>query len=307
MQVSYTCGDSPVGAAPMTPYQSPYSASTRWLRGNLHGHTCCGRFMDISESGRMYARLGYDFVSVTDHNKTWNAQQILGWEQAAGLTVVPGEENGATDHIVELGVHQVATTPSTQFADRAAALRGNGGFVMACHPQEYPHGEQNVIDGARSLHAVEIYNGLRELLGKDERKNIAIWDRLLTRGEKLWAAATDDFHCQHTTPGHGWVCVQAPATDWPITWQFIVDQLKAGAFFASTGPSFHRLSLDDKLLHVEADRHVHRLRVIGPGGQTLVESDGSKLDWTAPTGLSYFRVEADCGVKRAWSQPFFAA
>lgn len=263
--------------------------------------------MDISESGRMYARLGYDFVSVTDHNKTWNAQQIRGWEQAAGLIVVPGEENGATDHIVELGVHQVSPTSNQIFADRAASLRAGGGFVMACHPQEYPHGEQNLRAAASSLHAVEIYNGLRELRGTDERKNIAIWDQLLTQGERLWAAATDDFHCQYTTPGHGWVCVQAPRDDQPATWQVVVDQLKRGAFYASTGPSFSKITLDGAQLQVEADDLVHRVRVIGPGGRVLAENEGCRLNWTSSEGLAYFRVEADCGIKRAWTQPFFAA
>lgn len=110
--------------------------------------------MDISESGRMYGRLGYDFLAVTDHNRTWTPAQIRGWEEASGVIVVPGEENGATDHIIELGVHEVTTTASDRFADRAAALRQAGGFVMACHPREYAKGDQNICDGVRSLHAI---------------------------------------------------------------------------------------------------------------------------------------------------------
>lgn len=291
----------------MSNYLNPYGGSTRWLRGNLHGHTCCGRFMDLGESGRMYASLGYDFVAVTDHNKTCDPAQARGWEQAAGLIVVPGEENGVMDHIIELGVHQVTPTSNKVFADRSAALREAGGFIMACHPQEYANGDQNIRDGARSLHAIEIYNGLRELRGTDESRNVTLWDELLTRGERLWGAATDDFHCQYVTPGHGWVCVQAPEGEEALSWQSIVAQLKRGAFYASTGPTFKRLALDGGQLHIEADKLVKQVCIIGPGGRTLAEAKRPAFSWPVPSGLTYFRVEADCGAKRAWSQPFFPA
>lgn len=290
-----------------TTYENPYGDATRWLRGNTHAHTCCGRFMDVSESGRIYGRLGYDFFSITDHNKAWPQAQIRGWEEATGIVVVPGEENGATDHIIELGVHDVTPTPSDRFADRAAALKEAGGFVIACHPQEYPHGDQNVYDGVRSIHAIEIYNGLREMRGTDESRNLALWDRVLSEGHRVWGVAADDFHCQYNSPGHGWVCVQAPAQDAPVSWKTIVEQLRRGAFFASTGPNFQRLALQDGRLQVQAERRVQRVRVIGPAGRTLAEAQGPTLEWAAEPGLAYFRVEAHLGIKRAWSQPFFAA
>ncbi|MBE7465044.1 MAG: CehA/McbA family metallohydrolase [Planctomycetes bacterium] len=292
----------------MAKYLSPYSASsTRWLRGNLHGHTCCGRFMDLGESGRFYARLGYDFVAVTDHNKAPSKGQTAGWQQAAGLVVVPGEENGSTDHIIELGVHEVTPTNGSSYSERAEALRGGGGFIIACHPQEYPHGADNLRAGAPFLHAVEIYNGLREARGTHEHHNVALWDELLTAGRKLWAVAADDFHCQYISPGHGWVCVQAPEDAGALTWENIVEQLKRGAFYASNGPNFKRLEFRGGTLRVEVEKLVRDIRVIGPGGETLAAHPGPALSWKAPAGLGYFRVEAHCGVKTAWSQPFFAA
>ena len=291
----------------MSEYISPYSSSRRWLRGNLHAHTCCGRFMDISESGPMFASLGYDFLAITDHNKAPDKKQWQIWQEQANLILIPGEENGSTDHILEIGVHEVTQTPTSSFLARAQVLREAGGFVAACHPQSYSHGADSIQIGAGALHAFEIYNGLREARGTNEAANVLLWDEVLTEGKRIWGIASDDFHCAYTTPGHGWVCVQVPEEEETVTWQAIVEQLKAGAFFASTYPNFKEISLDDGVLRVSADGIVQQLCVIGPEGKTLHSVNGNKLEWQAAAYLTYFRVEAVCGAKRAWSQPFFPA
>ncbi len=92
--------------------------------------------MDISVSAPMYASLGYDFLAVTDHNRAPSQDQWQRWQDQTPLILIPGEENGHTDHIVELGVYQVTPTPSAKYIDRARALRKGDGFVFAAHPQE---------------------------------------------------------------------------------------------------------------------------------------------------------------------------
>ena len=291
----------------MTEYISPYSSSRRWLRGNLHAHTCCSGFMDISESGPLFARFGYDFLAVTDHNMAPDEKQWRTWQEQAQLILVPGEENGATDHILEIGGHDVAQTPVDSFEGRAQALRENGGFVAACHPQQYGHGAANVRAAADQLHALEIFNGLREKRGCDEAANIALWDELLTAGARIWGIATDDFHFAFITPGHGWVCVQVAQEEKEVSWQTIVRQLKAGAFFATTSPAFEEIGLNGSILFVRARDPVDHLRVIGPRGHILHQVENSVMEWRTQPELTYFRVEAGCGVKRGWSQPFFPA
>ena len=289
-------------------YLNPYSPSTRWLRGNLHHHTCCSGFMDISESGPMFARLGYDFIAVSDHNMAPDEEQWRRWQDQAGLILIPGEENGDSGHILEIGTHVVSAPPDDSFAARARALRGGGGFIVACHPQQYPvDGADNIRAAAADLHAIEIFNGLREAIGCDEPANIALWDELLTAGNRLWGAANDDFHFALISPGHGWNCVQVPEEDETITWETIVRQLQAGAFYASTHLRFEQILLEDGVLSVTGGPRVRELLVIGSGGEVLHEAAGQALEWPVPSGLPYFRVEARAGVKRAWSQPFYNA
>jgi len=263
--------------------------------------------MDVSESGPMFASLGYDFIAVTDHNKFPNEEQWSIWQQNANLIVIPGVENGGTDHILEIGIYSMTQPSSTSYAVRAQILREAGSFTVGCHPQEYSNGAANIRAGVEYLHAFEIYNGLREARGNDEAANITLWDEILTAGKQIWGVAVDDFHCAYITPGHGWVCVQIAEEEQTVTWQMIVEQLKAGAFYSSTAPAFEELFLDDGILRASTNRHVRHLRVIGPGGVLIHEVEGNELEWRTVPCLTYFRVEAECGVKRAWSQPFFPA
>jgi hypothetical protein len=263
--------------------------------------------MDVSESGPMFARLGYQFMAVTDHNMAPDEEQWRIWQEQAGLILVPGEENGDRDHILEIGVHQLTPTPNDNFVERAAALRSGDGFVVACHPQQYDSGPENVTAAAEPLHAFEIYNGLRELRGLTEATNIELWDEMLTAGKQIWGIAADDFHFAFMSPGHGWVCVQVPEEERDITWSLIVDQLKAGAFFASTSPHFTKIVLEGNELQVGADSFVERLQVIGPGGAVLHQVAGDNMIWQCQPGLTYFRIEAIAGIKRAWSQPLYPA
>jgi len=261
--------------------------------------------MDVSESGPMFASLGYDFIAVTDHNKTVNEEQWSIWQKNANLVVIPGVENGGTGHILEIGIYGMTQSSNGSYAARAEALREAGSFTVGCHPQEYADGAEYIRSSAECLHAFEIYNGLRESRGNNEVANIALWDEVLTAGGRIWGAAVDDFHCAYITPGHGWVNVQVFEEEETITWQMIVEQLKAGAFYSSTAPAFKEIFLEDGILRISTNRHVRRLRIIGPGGEPVNEVEGSELEWQTIPGLTYFRVEAESGAKRAWSQPFF--
>jgi hypothetical protein len=263
--------------------------------------------MDVTVSGPMYAALGYDFLAVTDHNLAVDEPKLAAWQEMAGLVLIPGEESGNTDHIVELGIHEATPTLADDYAARAQALRGGGGFVFAAHPQEYAQASENIRRSVDSLHGLEIFNGLREARGCDELANLRLWDELLTAGSRIWGVAVDDFHCDYITPGHGWVWVQVPEATRTITWQLIVRQLKSGAFYATTYPRFDAITLKNDVLRVRAGKYTQQLMVLGPDGQILHSVREPQLEWTAEPDLTYFRVEARCGIKRAWSQPFYQA
>ncbi len=287
-------------------YINPYSASGRWLKGCLHAHTCCGPELDMAETAKMYGLLGYDFIAVTDHNRTHPPEQIDKWSEESGITVLPGSENGGSDHIIEIGSYELTPELSDDYAERAAALRANNGFIIGCHPQEYRNGHENLHRGARFLHAFEIYNGLRECRGTDEERNVRLWDELLSSGERLWAVAADDFHWHYTGPARGWVQVQVPENK-KITKDLLIEQMKKGAFYSTTYPLFELVEMGRGYLRIIADSRTKGISIIGPGGKVLEYSCGREMEWHMKTGLKYFRIELKSGVKTAWSQPFFNA
>ena len=84
--------------------------------------------MDAAVSGQIYANLGYDFMAITDHNLVHDSNQWRSWQEQVGLVIIPGEENGSTDHILEIGVSAVTPTSSESYVARAKTLRDAGGF-----------------------------------------------------------------------------------------------------------------------------------------------------------------------------------
>lgn len=290
----------------MSDYCNPYTKSSRWLRGNLHTHMRSNLPMEMAVSGALYAALGYDFLAITDHDRTVDGADWRTWNNKLGIVLIPGIENAGTEpHILEIGASLPTDTAAQSYAQRALAYRQGGAFVIGAHPLEYPSGAQDIRQAVGGLHAFEIYNGLRDARGYDESINAVLWDELLSDGLQIWAVAVDDFHCEHITPGHGWVCVQIPETSHRVTPQLIIDQLKIGAFYASTAPASQRIELEERILSVQASAFTRSVQIIGPGGCLLHVRQGRELRWKTPADLGYFRIEAVSGRHRAWSQPFY--
>ncbi len=100
----------------------------------------------------------------------------------------------------------------------------------------------------KGLFAVEIYNHSCNRLGFPDDE--PVYDHLLRRGNRLFCTATDD--CDDKSPigtaandsFGGWVMIDAPKLDY----QSIMDALKNGNFYSSTGPEIHKITIkEDKL------------------------------------------------------------
>ena len=129
----------------------------------------------------------------------------------------------------------------------------NGYIAMLNHPTW----SLQTLDDYRNLDstnifAMEMYNHGCYVEGYPEI-NEHIYDDMLRRGHKFFCTATDDNHNHYSKEsGHwdscgGFVVIKAPE----LTHKAIFEALKAGDFYASTGPEIKELYIEDGVLHVE--------------------------------------------------------
>ena len=292
---------------------SAFSAPGRFWKGNLHTHTNrSDGALDPAEVCRRYREAGYDFLCLSDHflpqfsfpltdtreHRTDSFTTLIGAELHA-----PATHLGDLWHILAVGLPlDFAPTPEGEdgpaLARRAAAA---GAFVGIAHPQWYG---LDFTDGLAldAAHAVEIYNHTCEMLSA-RPDGVALFDDLLTRGRKLTGFASDDAHFHANDSFGGWVQVKAETLE-P---EALLAALKAGNYYASTGPEIVAIERDGETLSVTASP-VRSIVLAGPGAKSaVVHGEGiteGKLDLSRFAGGWCRVVVTDMAGKRAWAQPF---
>ena len=218
----------------------------------------------------LYRDAGYDFLSMTDHflpghrfNKPVDFIDVTDISAATTETflTIPGAEihgpalaNGEPWHFVAAGLPldfprlgEFETGP--QIAARAYAA---GAFVVAAHPHWYSMTLDDIRPVLPVVHAIETYN--HACAGVDRTDSWYTVDELLGAGDggQLTAIATDDAHFKpHIGEPEnalgGWVMVRADRLDEDA----ILEALKAGHFYSSTGPELYDVRIDGDAIVVE--------------------------------------------------------
>ena len=193
------------------------------------------------------------------------------------------------------------------------------------------------LAGVTSEHFFEVYNGHPGVnhLGDDQHPSVEqIWDqinaiRCVARVRPIMGLATDDSHEYHgepgSRPGRGWVMVRSRF----LTPQYIIDAIKRGEFYASSGVTLDRVEFDQesKTLRVEIDaqsaENFHTDFVatlqeqdgsVGKIGTVVASVDGKKAEYKMTGKELYVRavITSDAPhpdpsfkdqTKQAWTQP----
>jgi len=281
---------------------NPYDGCTGdWLKGQLHLHSTHSDGADPpAEVIRDYEERGYDFIAFTDHRTVPPAEDL---DVPTRMVVIPGEEYVCSKRSgdQELGVIGIdePLPADLEHPQYVAAAVASGGFVIFNHPtwhiHHWPIFKMLKLRGA---HALEVYNAVCDHLpGAAECPDK--WDRLLTCGYRIWGVATDDAHTARHRD-RAWVMVNADRSR-----QGIVEALKAGRFYASSGVQVDSIRLDGNVLSVEsanaqeirffADRGSMRHRQLGPSASCEVQDEDI-----------FLRAELyGEGASKAWTQPVF--
>jgi hypothetical protein len=300
-----------------------FTAPGKFYRGNLHTHSTRsdGR-LDPREVCRRYQVEGYDFIALTDHFvglfdypitdttefRNEHFTTILGAELHTGAM-----ENGHLWHLLAVGLPNGFTPPDAPYfrpvqgsesaADIAQRAREAGAFVAIAHPHWSGLSEAD----ARSItaaHAIEVYNhGCA--VDNDRGEGFLTLEHLLNEGRKLNLIATDDAHFNTPDFFGGWVKVKAREN----TPEALLEALKAGAFYASTGPDIHDIRIGKT--HIEVDCTAATSILVQGHGSPMATLRGEamttgRLSLEHLAGSAWIRITViDRAGKRAWSNPFW--
>lgn len=282
---------------------STYDADgNTWLRGNIHTHsTESDGKKPPQEVVNFYAELGYDFLMISDHEKLTPVEGLDG----KGMTLIPGSEISAKGpHLLHVG----AKTHVLPDPDRQKVLdliKQDGGISVMNHPNwqaSYNHCSLEVLETLQGYTGVEIFNGVVVYLDGSELATDK-WDRLLAKGRRIYGFATDDCHTPEQHAGMGWVMVQSKSR----AMDDIVNAMRDGRFYASTGVAFEMINVDGLTVMVRA-ANAQRFRVCADNGKVLHMADGPEMQYTVKPGkgLTYIRIEGyGAGEQTAWLQPMF--
>ncbi len=197
---------------------------------------------------RHYEWAGYDVLAITEH---W----VRTVERSTRkLLVIPSVELNATAggpehdaHVLALGVEADPVIPDNQFAPLPDVVRWiteNGGVPYLAHT--YLSGLRTAQwETCPGLVGIEVE--LRCELEIARGDSTIHWDEALERGRGFFALATDDSHHPGYDSGFAWTMVRAAEK----TREAVLEALRVGSLYGSTGPSIESVTVDDATVTVK--------------------------------------------------------
>ena len=278
-------------------------ARSQWLRGNLHTHTTNTDGQNKPQTViNKYARLGHDFLAISDHDIYTAGKQYRTWNNK-GMIMMPGNEISASGpHILHVAPDRFVEPlmPRQEVINR---IDEGAGLAVIAHPNwmgEFDGTKITQMQEWVGYHGLEIYNGLiNRLQGSPYCTNK--WDLMLSQGRRLWGFANDDSHNDDDI-GNGWnvVCARERSVS------AIREALKAGRFYASSGVEISRIAVRGSRVTIETE-NARRIVGVSAFGRRVALVDDSAIVLDMQEQWQYVRFECwGDGEQFAWTQPFWA-
>ena len=298
--------------------QAAFEQKRKMLKGNLHCHTTRSDGKGAPDNViRLFDANGYDFLALTDH-RYYN---YVNYAPDTDVLIIPGMEMdcklpGAGIHCIHTvaigpekqdgnGYEQDERLESGRFEHAAEAqpifddILAHNNLSIFCHPN-WSGNTSAEVQAVSGYSMIEIWNS-GCAINNDTDRNAPYWDELLLDGKHIWGVATDDGHpmLDHC---HGWVRVNAEKNV-----SSILEALKAGAFYASTGPEIYDFFVEDGVAHVVcspcAKIRFRHFRVPYPVQSGYDLTGAQQKVWE---GSNYIRAEViDDKGRTAWTNPIF--
>ncbi len=302
-----------------------FSYPGKFYRGNLHTHcTNSDGRLEVAEVCRRYKAQGYDFLALTDHfvgRFDYPITDTRPYRDEEFTTIIGAElHSGSNDlgelwHILAVGLpfnFAPSNSPEAypipeqetgqEIARRAVEA---GAFVAIAHP-EWSGLTESDMCSIDSAHAVEIYNHGCDV-ECDRGSGLHAADVLARDGKRFSFIATDDAHFAHGNLDAfgGWVMVKSEEN----TPEALLQALKDGAMYSTTGPDFIDLEIIGDEVHVRCSPvsavilQGECASTVGEFGDTLTKAS---LKIGKLSDSPWLRVTLiDAAGRRAWSNPIW--
>ena len=172
-------------------FTSPYlplAATTRWLRGNHHGHSTFSDGTDTPEASiAAYEAAGYDYFALSEHDQFCDPAAYQHW---TSMVLLPAVEvtSDIDQTLMYLGATADLPAKGELTLDGVLAFaKARGGLFICDHPNWLYrpgrlHAPVEELLAVEDLPAIEIYTGVIERL-RGNPYRLGVWDRLLDRGK----------------------------------------------------------------------------------------------------------------------------
>ncbi len=294
---------------PLSPYGDLSTLNV--YRGMWHAHIQ-GGFPGFMQARELCRRGNFSFVGLTEHDNRYPQIDYAEKEWYAAMDeeflIIRGfEATHPMGHITCLGFLPEQTGVDAEAARRIRfekvagdagydgflkTAAGLGAFLALNHPHRWRERGDELIrqPGFEYLDAMELYNGNQAGKSRQQGVTVDVYDACLSRGGRLWGAANPDCHSwdveQHDGPFNGYSVVFAET----LSRRAILDSLKRGRFYASTGLEVDELALTATSLRVAAAQ-CRRIRFFGRAGQLLESVTKDEATYRLRGDEGYVRAE----------------
>ena len=269
-------------------------AQKKWYKGSTHIHTTYsdGKLIP-ADVVATYKADGYSFIFITDEDHITPTDTL----SDSLFLCFNGEEAILDQHFSCLNI--VRDVSPLSFQQVIDSTYVQGGIAVLNHPLRGTHEVYAaVILEMKNLNYIEIFNGKSEKDGYHDTQ--MLWDSILSAGKLFYGVAADDFHeTKHL--GKGWIMVASDT----LQKDSVVNALKQGNFYSSTGAYISKIDVSDSLITIIA-MDANTISFIGDNRTTLQTTNGDTSTYTITGNEGYIRAEVlGLNNKKAWTQPLF--
>ncbi len=291
----------------INPYEKVRTGSGSWLRSNFHTHAGTGKDTcganTIDDVVASYKEAGYEVLMISNHDLVTDTREQISKND---ILMISGYEYSKENrHMLCIGVQGKAVLGEPE--DAIENCRKQNGLVMLCHPNwiKKEYWPWSLLESMKGYAGIEIFNSvIFRLSGSGLATDT--WDHLLSQGKLVWGFGNDDFH-RWFDMAKAWNMIYAEER----TEAAVLEALRRGSFYVSTGLFLNEISFDGRRISVSASSlntyvNTNQYVFTGRSGEILKEQNGAFGEYELRGDETYVRVQviSEHGAM-LWTQPIY--